>query len=194
MSFEKGVLYALPTTGEFNMCNCTLRTTAPRRRQAGTSGPSEPSRAGSAGHLRTVPHRPEQARTSDARTGPHARFPTARGKARGAPVRHRCTRRTLPDSRAPGALRHKKSRWTRRSPARSRRRNPHCTGMAPVGAGVRRMELWAGCTGWGTCKPSCGAARQGCVRPRCAAAEYPQAVRGPLPRGTGGVHRACGWT
>lgn len=40
----------------------------------------------------------------------------------------------------------------------------------------------------------CIAARQGCVRPRCAAAEYPQAVRGPQPRGTGDVHRACGWT
>lgn len=36
--------------------------------------------------------------------------------------------------------------------------------------------------------------RQGCFRPRCAAAEYPQAVRGPLPRGIGDVHRACGWT
>lgn len=84
--------------------------------------------------------------------------------------------------------------------------NPWNTGMTPVGAGVRRVELWAGDWGWGTrqlpgccavlryCCAAVIAGRQGCVRPRCAAAEYPRAVRGPLPRGTGDVHRACGWT
>lgn len=75
----------------------------------------------------------------------------------------------------------KRSRWTRRSPARSTTK--------PVGAGARRVELCAGLPGWG---PGCALDRG--VRPRCAAAEYPPAVRGPLPRGTGGVHRGYGWT
>lgn len=165
--FTKGRPYALPTTGEFNMCNCTPRTGA-LGEQVNQPGPAFP---GGPEHSRTDPPGPAR---GPGRTRPDARLPAA---APGLGVRAGT----------------KKSRWTRRSPARSN--------DAPV---LHRYGArWGG-------RPSCGAmggpvrvggpgspvvaARQGCVRPRCAAAEYPQAVRGPLPRGTGDVHRAYGWT
>ncbi len=91
------------------------------------------------------------------------------------------------------AGRTKRSRWTRRSPARSHDDTRMAQVWRPLG---RAPVIWS--YGWamrvGGPKSPVVTRRQGYVRPRCAAAEYPQAVRGPLPRGTGDVHRACGWT
>lgn len=146
------------------------------------------------GHRRTIrthparPPRPVRNSPEQTRPSPHA-DPSGPDRTRG--FRSPCRTARRPGVR--GRTRAQRSRWTRRSPARSN--------DAPVRH--RYGARWGG-------RPSCGAmggpvqvggpgspvvaARQGCVRPRCAAAEYPQAVRGPLPRGTGDVHRACGWT
>jgi hypothetical protein len=62
----------------------------------------------------------------------------------------------------------------------------------PYGAMSRDDRVW----GTRLC-PACVEPEMspaGVFRPRCAVAEYPQAVRGPLPRDTGDAHRACGWT
>lgn len=177
ISFEKGWPYTLPTTGEFNMCNCTTPTGAAHE-PPNRPGPAFPGRG------RTVPHRPEQARTRTVRSQPGVRFPrarTGRTSRTGARI-------------AAGRVRTKKrSRWTRRSPARS----DDVTCMAQVRRPLGRAPvIWS--YGWasrvGGPKSPVVLRRQGFFRPRCAAAEYPQAVRGPLPRGTGDVHRACGWT
>ncbi len=67
------------------------------------------------------------------------------GRAVGGPPA--AVRGTLPGKGRPGrppGRTQKRSRWTRRSPARSIRRHPWNTGMTPVGAGVRRVELWVG--------------------------------------------------
>lgn len=70
ISFQKGWLYTLPTTGEFNMCNCTTR----RGRPPGTPAPPGPGlrRAG-----RTTSHRGERAHRSPVGSQPDARFPVA---------------------------------------------------------------------------------------------------------------------
>lgn len=108
-----------------------------------------------------------------------------------------------PERPRPGT---KRSRWTRRSPARSIRRKPVEHRYDARWGRRPSSGAMGGRPGLGdpsAARMLCGTAvllcccyrwSAGVFRPRCAAAEYPQAVRGPLPRGTGDVHRACGWT
>lgn len=144
---------------------------------------------------RTVPARPSRDEGAQSRTDPSkpARDPSGANRASGFQWPEQA------GSRGPGCgcrqavCAQKRSRWTRRSPARSD--DVTCTTQVwrPLG---RAPVIWS--YGWavrvGGPKSPVVLRRQGFVRPRCAAAEYPQAVRGPLPRGTGDVHRACGWT
>lgn len=156
----------------------------------------------------TVPHRPEQPRTESHGA---ARSPSEGAGADRTPGfrRDRAPRGAGSPHRPPDAPRgaqggadrpsrhavsaQKRSRWTRRSPARSDDDTLMAQVWRPLG---RAPVIWS--YGWairvGGPKSPVVTRRQGYVRPRCAAAEYPQAVRGPLPRGTGDVHRACGWT
>lgn len=181
--FSQVVLYALPTTGEFNMCNCTASEVHP-----GPFHPSRPTTSGTRANRPEQPrpqsHAPSRQTDPSGGSGGHANRPGDSGPAAGIGGMPSGTpRRTQKDRAGPGGVQ------------RDRTTYPHVTGMEPVGAGTRRVELWVGSPGVGG---PFGALlwlrRQGCVRPRCAAAEYPQAVRGPLPRGTGDVHRAYGWT
>lgn len=176
ISFQKVWLYTLPTTGEFNMCNCTPRQGRPEEPPPRPHPPFT-------GPGCATPHRDESVRTSPVRSRPDARFPVAQdGQADAREAMG------IDAGRA-----HKRSRWTRRSPARSHDDTRMAQVWRPLG---RAPVIWS--YGWamrvGGPKSPVVTRRQGYVRPRCAAAEYPQAVRGPLPRGTGDVHRACGWT
>lgn len=147
---------------------------------------------------RTTPVRPSRGEGAQSRTDPSklARDPHgARTEPTGRPVfspREARAAGTRQDSRRPHSAQ-KRSRWTRRSPARSHDKTRMAQVWRPLG---RTPVIWS--YGWamwvGGPKSPVVTRRQGYVRPRCAAAEYPQAVRGPLPRGTGDVHRACGWT
>lgn len=105
----------------------------------------------------------------------------------------------------------KRSRWTRRSPARSTT-HPWCLPDDDREAWASRKALCGSGVGSVGAEPASLEAAERCFqasgrlgdqpkrpvmrwfRPRCAAAECPRAVRGPQPRGNGGVRRACGWT
>ncbi|RLV68218.1 hypothetical protein STAN_3742 [Streptomyces sp. CBMAI 2042] len=156
-SFQTGVLYACPTTGEFNMCNCTTPTVRPDRSVRGC-----PTESG------TLTHTPAQTRSQThegRRDGRRTLRSAGRWRAR-KPTDHpvivqppsgpsQGVRGAYAGTRGPGGAAParrlqgiKRSRWTRRSPARSKTTYPY-TGMTPVGAGVRRVELCMGGLGLG---------------------------------------------
>lgn len=146
-------------------------------------------------NLRLPPHPPPGRRGATPRTESGARTGDPSGANRTPGFQWRIADRSQGvRTRVPRRPRgQKRSRWTRRSPARSHDGTRMAQVWRPLG---RAPVIWS--YGWamwvGGPKSPVVTRRQGYVRPRCAAAEYPQAVRGPLPRGTGDVHRACGWT
>lgn len=198
-SFQTGGFYTSPTTGEFNMCNCT--------RVTGSRGPFRPGLShrvrDAHPHSRTDPLTDPRTPPSGPESRPTARFwfsrPRGPGEARESPGRRperpaeaRSGTKKIAldpaessaiDTTAPVGHRYD-ARWGRRpsSGARGGR-----LGLGDLSAA--RMVMLCCCIA--VLLYCC---ETGCVRPRCAAAEYPQAVRGPQPRGTGDVHRACGWT
>lgn len=175
-----GVTERVLRRGDFTpflqLANLICAIAPPGRECRGTiwSAPPRPSRA--------VRNAPAQTRSS-----PHG-TPAGPDRTRGF---RRPARAVRP---RPDVARAQKDRAGPGGVQRDRTTHPYCTGMAPVGAGARHLELWVGLYGLGDPEARLLRGDRGCVRPRCAAAEYPQAVRGPLPRGTGDVHRACGWT
>lgn len=171
MSFQTGGVYASPTSGEFNMCNCTGVPVRPDRSVRGC-----PTASGTVTHTpaqtRSQSHEGRRDRASgrpggNGAAGPEADRPPGYRPPAPCPGDRR-THRSRGHERAregpatPSAApwiprrpceskaftvgpcgAQKRSRWTRRSPARSKRRTRY-TGMTPVGAGVRRVELCMG--------------------------------------------------
>lgn len=142
-----------------------------------------------------TPQQPPTCRDAPPRTGvgTPTRAPAGANRTPGFQQRDADRRQGGEEGPHAGLRAQKRSRWTRRSPARSHDETRMAQVWRPLG---RAPVIWS--YGWairvGGPKSPVVTRRQGYVRPRCAAAEYPQAVRGPLPRGTGDVHRACGWT
>ncbi len=120
----------------------------------------------------------------------HSVPPDAPGTPRGAQRPQEALKRAhaprAPESRASNSRAHKeRSRWTRRSPARST--SERCWGSSPS-CGALGVAA-----GWGP-RGSPGYAVVSLIMPRCAAGGCPPAMRAPPPRGSGGALRACGWT
>ena len=118
---------------------------------------------------------------------------TPRGPAQ--PIRQPSPDSDKPAHRAAGpphpAGAQKRSRWTRRSPARSTT-HPYGAGVGLLGQDAASLGAMVRARGRAGGPAGCPVMRL--FRPRCAAAECPRAVRGPQPRGNGGARRACGWT
>lgn len=144
ISFQKCGTYTPPTTGQFNMCNCTAGQALPQEIRHPSPDCDKATHRPSAGTPRE--HKKDRA---------------------GLGGVQRDLRRTLVSARKSWA-------W------------------ALLGQNPRRLELWFGrLDGLGDLS-NCPVMQL--FRPRCAAAGYPRAVRGPQPRDSGGARRACGWT
>ncbi|CAD5968080.1 protein of unknown function [Streptomyces sp. KY75] len=88
-SFQTGVLYACPTTGEFNMCNCTTPTVRPDRSVRGC-----PTESG------TLTHTPAQTR-SQTHEGRRDGRRALRSAGRGGPGSRPTTRLSFSRPQAP---------------------------------------------------------------------------------------------
>lgn len=171
MSFQTGGVYASPTSGEFNMCNCTgvpvrpdrsvrgcptasgtlthtpaqTRSQSHERRRDRASGRPAGSTGADPEADRPPGYQPGAPGPGDRRTGRPRGHERARERPAAPPAGPSIPRRPGESEAFPvgPARAQKRSRWTRRSPARSKRRTRY-TGMTPVGAGVRRVELCMG--------------------------------------------------
>ncbi len=143
LSFQSRGTYGPPATSQFNMCNCTpprgapqeIRRSSPKVRQAHSqTGSSDP----------TGPHGPTE---SPRRAPPPTPPPDSPGPSPGAHLHHQRPPRphvpshAPPPPRTPPCPRTKRSRWTRRSPARSTTHPCDCL-EGPEGS-RRLWKAWA---------------------------------------------------